>query len=209
MLAYLDSLRKFKHKPGYSISVKKYDGKSIKLRVLTLDDLVDVDLIDKLSGWRRKHSYWFGGQFKISRVRTRKWLKNLVLLKPDRILFIIEDSDGKRYGHLGFNRFRLRDNSCELDNVVRGKNEIAGLMTDCVETIVAWGFKNLAIDSLFLTTFFDNEKAVNLYTRCNFKKIRKIPLIKIEHEGELQWEPVRLGYKGKPQRYYLRMKFKG
>ncbi len=205
---YLTKLFRLKSKLGFCIRVKSYGEKSIELRVLTADDLANDYLIDKLSAWRRKHQYWFGGQFKISRTRTKVWLKNLVLEKADRILFVIEDDHGKIYGHLGFNRYRAWDNSCELDNVVRGEEGISGLMADCTSKILSWGKKNLKIDKIFLITFADNLKAVNLYKRSNFKTIRKIPLVLTRHDGESSWEVLKRGKK-KPQRYYVRMKWIG
>lgn len=205
--SYLTKIFHLKNRPGFLIPVKKYGDKLISLRVLTMEDMSNNRLVDKLSSWRRKHSYWFGGEFKITRSRTKKWIKELVVEKPDRILFVIEDQFGKYYGHLGFNRYRSFDNSCELDNVVRGEEEISGLMTDCVDKLVKWGLKNLPISKLFLITFGDNQRAINLYRRNGFKIIRKIPLALKKHNGETAWEVIKKGEKEKPGRFYVRMKY--
>lgn len=205
---YIRKIDRLKSRPDFYIPVGKYGNKKIRLRVLTENDLEDKFVISNLSRWRDKHSYWFGGKFKITHARTKKWLRDLVLKKADRILFMIEDQNGKGYGHLGFNRYIPADNSCELDNVIRGIEDIHGLMTDCVKVIVAWGFKNLDFDKLHLITFKDNEKAVNLYKRSGFRIVGTIPLKQVKHDGEISWKEIARDEKIKPQRFYVRMKFK-
>lgn len=205
---YSKKIRELKDKPGFSIYVKKYGSNSIRLRVISTKDLGRGKLIAKLTHWRRRESFWFAQQFNVTIVRTKKWLRNLVIDNPDRVLFAVEDDKGKLYGHLGFYRFRARDNSCELDNVVRGENDIPGLMTDCVNTLVKWGFKNLGISALYLTTFDDNIRAVNLYKRCSFKKVAKIPLKKIRKNNESQWVKIPYKQRSNAQRFYARMVLK-
>ena len=209
MAHYLTKLRELKNKPGFSIKVKKYNNKSIVLRVLTYEDLKNRTVIQNLSDWREKHSFWFGGGFKVTNARTRKWLKDLVLDKDDRILFMIEDQEGNSWGHLGFNRFDPKDNSCELDNVVRGTSGISGLMTDCVEAIVKWGFGNLKIENMYLSTYLDNKKAIALYKRCGFVQIGKVPLKRIRRDGELVWVEAEKESKTGARRYFAKFKFKG
>lgn len=208
MSKYIKKLKTLKVSHEFSISVKTIGDKKVKLRVLTAKALSSKKTIHNLAIWRDKNSYWFGDKFKVTNARTKKWLRELVLQKEDRILFMIEDSFGKQYGHLGFNRYNGEDNSCELDNVVRGIDEIPGLMTDCVKSILRWAFKNLGIDYIYLTTFADNDKAVGLYRRCGFKIKGKIPLKDVKHNGNFSWQQIDEKEKKKSQRYYLRMKLK-
>lgn len=205
---YAKKIKELKNKSNFSIYVKKYGSKEIKLRVISNKDLNNKKLISSLTRWRGRESFWFAQQFNVTYMRTRKWLEDLVIKNPDRILFAVEDDKGKLYGHLGFYRYRARDNSCELDNVVRGLQEISGLMTDCVNALVKWGFENLGVDVLYLTTFDDNLRAISLYKRCHFKKINKIPLKKIRKNNELQWVKIPNRQREKAKRFYARMVFK-
>lgn len=208
MSKYARKIKELKNRPNFSIKVGKYDSKLIKLRVINHRDLRNKNLIQKLSNWRAVNSQWFANIFKVTTERTKKWLRDLVINNPDRILFAIEDNNGKIYGHLGFYRYRAWDNSCELDNVVRGIRGFPRLMTDSVNRLIKWGFENLGIDVLYLTTFDDNLRAINLYKRCGFKKIRKIPLVKMRKNNELQWVKILSRERNKAQRFYARMVLK-
>ena len=205
---YHKKIKELKDKSNFAISVKKYDSTAIKLRVISTKDLNNKNLVNNLTKWRSRESFWFSQQFKVTSARTKKWLGDLVINNPDRILFAVEDNAGKLYGHLGFYRYRTQDNSCELDNVVRGSKDIPGLMTDCVNCLIKWGFKNLEVSVIYLTTFDDNLRAANLYKRCGFKKIRKIPLKKIRKNDELQWVKIPNKLRGQAQRFYARMALK-
>lgn len=204
---YIKKLNELKNKPSFLIKLQKFDSTPIYLRVVTTRDLDNKSLVRKLSTWRRKNELWFPRIFKVTDKRTRNWLQNFVIDKPDRILFMIEDDNGKTYGHLGFYRYKPQDNSCELDNVIRGLKTMPGLMTHCIDSLIKWGYSNLKIDTFYLTTFADNKKAVNLYERCNFRKIdRLIPLKRVRDGNEVAWEEIGDGKMAKAQRYYLRMK---
>lgn len=208
MSKYAEKIKDLKNQSSFSINIGKYNSKLIKLRVINHTDLKNRTLIHKLSDWRTRDSHWFANIFKVTVKRTKKWLRDLIINNPDRILFVIEDNNGKIYGHLGFYRYRARDNSCELDNVVRGEKDFPGLITDCVNILIKWGFKNLGISRLYLTTFDDNLRAINLYKRCKFKKTRKIPLVKIRKNNELQWVKIPYRERGRAKRFYARMVLK-
>lgn len=205
MSKYAKKLRELKSCSNFSIGVGKYDEHIIKLRVISRKDLANKKLISNFSAWRERESHWFSQNFKVTHVRTKKWLDKLVVNNSDRVLFAIEN--GKCYGHLGFFRYRKNDNSCELDNVVRGVSDIPGLMTDCVRILVTWGFENLGIDKMFLTTFTDNTRALNLYKRCGFKTIGKIPLKKIRKNNEIHWIKIPRSEMQNAKRFYVRMKY--
>lgn len=207
MSKYASTLSRIKNSSNFSLKVKKYGKSDIKLRTISSKDLVNKRLVRHISNWRRRESYWFSQQFKVTFEGTRKWLDKLVINNPDRVLFVIEDRGGKYYGHLGFFRYRARDNSCELDNVVRGVADIKGLMTDSVQALVKWGFENLGISQMYLTTFADNQRAVNLYMRCGFKITRKIPLKKIKKNNEIHWLKIPRSGMSKAKRFYVRMKY--
>lgn len=195
------------------IAGTKEDGMPIKipnpdhftLRPLGKRDIESKALIRNLGLWRAKNSRWFPSKFKVTSARTKKWLDELVVNNTDRILFIIEDEKNKQYGHLGFYRYDQSNNSCELDNVVRGVVDVAGLMTKCVNALVAWGFANLGIDHIYLTTFEDNEKALKLYRRCGFKIYKRVGLVKKKKGNEYVWEKAKNQKSSKFARYEIKM----
>lgn len=203
MSSYTKNVKSAKESSGLKIPVTTIDNLSISLRPVNKSDILNIDLIKNLAKWREKYSQWFPSQFKVTVEGTKKWLRDLVLNNPDRILFLIEDSLGNIYGHLGFYRYNKGDNSCELDNVVRGIEDIPGLMTKSVEVLIKWGFENLGISKLFLSVFANNKKAIDLYKRCGFREFETIPLKKVVKNNSIYWEEV--GRNQNAEKYNLRM----
>lgn len=207
MSIYVNKVKDLKNKSQYKIKIKKIDNTQLYLRVINSSDLEDRTLLKKLTVWRKREEKWFASQFNVTSPRTKKWLQDSVIDNPLRILFVIEDDNGNFIGHAGFNRYRSQDNSCELDNVVRGIYSYPGLMTNIVLLLTKWSFINLRISKLFLTTFKDNERAVQLYLRCGFKKIDTIPLRSTKIKNEINWIEDKRKNRNKAKRYYLRMKY--
>jgi len=141
------------------------------LRVISKSSLQNPSEIKKLASWRRKSSRWFPSQFRVTLRGTKRWSQTQLLDKEDRILFMIEDLTGEAIGHLGFYRFDFAMYSCEVDNVIRGKAGIPGLMTSAIKVMCSWGMSVLGIRSYYLQCFPNNTKAMALYRRCGFKKV--------------------------------------
>lgn len=205
MSEYAVIIERIKKQKTFRIPIGIYNSVDVELRPLGIEDVYSEHLAKLLARWRDINSQWFPSQFKVTTKGTKKWLLNLVVDNPDRILFLIVDKHKKVYGHLGFYRYNARDNSCELDNVVRGVKKLPGLMTDVVNALTYWGFKNLKLDRLYLTVFADNDKAIKLYKRCGFVQISKVPLIKRIKKGETFWEETLKNTKTQVLRYNLKM----
>lgn len=150
-------------------------GKTVAaLRLITKDILDNDKEIKLLAKWRSKNQYWFPNQFKVTFEGTKKWAKEQLIEKDDRILFFIT-KDSQFIGHIGLNRFDFNKSTCQIDNVIRGKSTDKGMMTYALKTLIDFAFAKLKIVYLTLTTFADNERALKLYQRCGFKTIKKIP----------------------------------
>src|SRR5438045_3384929 len=141
-----------------------HEGKEIaRLRVITKRMLSKDKIISHLTKWRSEHQDAFPSQFKVTKEGTKKWGRAQLLNLPDRILFFLETPDGKPYSHLGLYRFNYKEQSCEIDNIVRGKNLLPGSMTDALQALIEWTFAILHVKRLYLHVFADNEKAIKLY----------------------------------------------
>lgn len=174
------------------------------LRPLTIDLLNNPSEIELLANWRKTHEQWFPAQFKVTIEGTKKWFLDQVINTEDRILFMLETLKGLPIGHMGLFRFSSSDSSIEVDNVLRGKSLLPGVMTSSLITLTGWAFKTLGIKILYLRVFHDNIKAVKLYKRCGFKEHKKIPLKKITTPLIVKWEEGEDS--DNVQRYYLQMK---
>lgn len=173
------------------------------LECLTSDLLQNMEAVSLCAKWRKKHEWWFPKQFKVTIEGTTNWLKNGVIEVKDRLLFFIVINN-VRVGHIGLYRFDYEHNSCELDNVLKGEDAPKGLMTFVTKTLMQWARTNLGISKMTLRVFSDNDKAIALYMRVGFTKVKNIPLRKISGSGEVVWEEDE-SMKGSCEREYVLM----
>lgn len=178
------------------------------LEMFTSRHLADTKIIRLLASWRSKHAWWFPAQFRVTLAGTRHWAKHQLLEAPDRVLFLIHLPAGTLAGHVGLYRFDYAHKMCEIDNIVRGRKSVPGLMYLSVRTMMHWAQDNLGITGFSLRVFSDNDKAIRLYTRLGFRVVRTIPLYRTVDNGVTRWEE-RKGESGKALRYYLAMERNG
>lgn len=178
------------------------------LRPVTESTLKNLKEIRLFAKWRKENEFAFPSIFKVTVEGTLKWTQNALLLNPTRTLFSVESiKKSKLIGHLGLYSFNFEDNSCEIDNVVRGEKDYhKGLMTYAMHALIKWTYYYLKPEHIYLRVFSDNIHAVNFYKRCGFSKIIKIPLIKkIEPNFQVWQESEKLK---KAEKYFLKMEYK-
>lgn len=166
------------------------NGKKIKMYVITKELLYQDDIIKLLSNWRDKSNKWFPAQFRVTFEGTKKWAKEQLLEKNDRILFFLQlEGNTTPFGHVGLYRFDYKKKSCEIDNVIRGNdNEMTkGGMTVGLQMLINWTKQNLGIKSLYLKVVSDNKKAISLYQRVGFKEVGRVPLEKKINNDVVNW----------------------
>lgn len=178
------------------------------LEMFTCQHLADAQIIRLLATWRAKNARWFPAQFRVTLVGTRRWAKHQLLEAPDRVLFMIRLPAGICVGHVGLYRFDYARKMCEIDNIVRGRKSVPGLMYLAVRTMMHWAQDTLGITGFSLRVFSDNDKAIRLYTRLGFQIVRTIPLCRMIDNGVTRWEEQK-GESGKALRYYLAMERNG
>ncbi len=171
--------------------------------------LTDPYLPDLLSKWREENPTISTGNFKITIERTTKWLDDLVINRPDRLIFIIYDLEHIPLGHIGFSNFKFDLEIGELDSVLRGvKKVIPGLMKFCTLKLIDWALDELEMKHVELSVYSDNSDAIKFYSNIGFEIIEKIPLVKVVFENEEKFEIATTDFVGQPEKYYLKMKFK-
>jgi hypothetical protein len=161
-----------------------------RLHPVTRAVLADDELIQKLTHWRNVASRYFFTQFTATCDRTRDWLEKVVLNDSSRLLFIIHSKTGP-VGQYGFKG--LSHDSVELDNLIRG--EMGGhprLIHYAEIALVDWIFDVFELNRIRAFTLSDNHFVLNLHKSVGFKMGERIPLSKVEIQGEIHLQ------KGKP-----------
>lgn len=193
-------------KTGYLNDLEfSVDSKIYRLVPITASDQLSRKVISLLTLWRKNNDWWFPSQFNVTYEGTKRWLTSQLIEKKGRILFFLEDRKHNKIGHMGLYTFNYEENSCEIDNVIRGKKSAPGVMTDALQVLLKWTYDVLKIQTIYLRVFSDNERAIQLYRRCHFVDECIIPLKKEIHDDGTYWIE-ELKMKEKPERSFLKMR---
>ena len=119
----------------------------------------------------------------------------------DRVLFIIQ-VDGKYIGHVGLFHFDFTNNSSEIDNVIRGENDLPGVMSEAIKSLMAWATAELGIHTFNLKVRKENLHAIKFYKKIGYSQSGLIPLVYNE-QHELEELPMNDPRKG--DKYYIVM----
>ena len=178
-----------------------------KLYPITINSVTNDKEIELLTEWRRSAQSYFPTQFSVSLAGTTTWLEKQLLQKNDRILFMVKNLDNVPIGHIGLFRFNYQKRFCELDNIIRGNNNLfPGAMTYACNSLLDWAFTTLAVSTIYLRVVSDNIPALKLYQRLGFKEIQRIPLIKIAENNDTRWIELIGNPYYEVQRYSITMK---
>lgn len=166
----------------------------------------DDRLISQLTQWRKENSFAYPSQLPVTIDSTKLWLDEKLLKIEGRILFIILDKYGQSIGHLGFANAINDHCELELDNVLRGiQNVRLGIMTNAVKTLIKWAQETLLPKTISLRVFSDNEKAIKFYHRLGFTNDRLIPLKTNQKVNGIVYEEMEADDKLSVDKYFLRM----
>jgi len=153
------------------------------LKPVTRSLLNDAGVIAKMTRWRNQAKRHFLTQFTATEARTKRWLEDVVLTDYSRLLLLLY-SPTKLIGQFGFKG--LSNDTVEIDNLIRG--EIGGhphLIYYSEIALVNWLFHTFSISSISGFVLLDNVLTLNLHQSTGFRKTERIPLQRIEREGEV------------------------
>jgi len=119
--------------------------------------------IKRLKDWRIKNKSAYLGTYEITQQSVRKWLKECVLDKKDRILYWVM-ADRIYVGHMGLNNIKV--NSVEIDNVSRGVDKYKGIMHTALQMLIDDNRK----ERVYLRVLRENKHAIEFYEKNRFKR---------------------------------------
>ena len=204
MTIYHEKIKELKNNSSVNFTKITIDNNDIILRVVTDSDKT----IELLTNWRNKFWDAFPEKFYATKDETKKWLREHVYDKSDRILFLII-LNGKKIGHIGTYRYNSINNSAEIDNVLRSiRGNVPGLMEKVTKFMINWMFNDLDLSKVCLRVFSDNFKAINLYERCGMFTVGMIPLKQNFTNDGWQWQETTLNKDEYADRYFSIMETK-
>lgn len=139
-----------------------------------------------LTEWRNRNEKAFLTEFIATTARTEGWLTKVVHNDDTCILFMLVDVDEFPIGYMGLGHIRWAESYGEADAVVRGNPSEKGLMTAAAVTLMSWARYQLGIHHLGVRVLSDN-RALRFYNRLGFVETKRVPLIKHEAGGQVNW----------------------
>lgn len=190
-----------------SIPVYSQSGRVICFLVPITFDFQQTmpSIIELITLWKLQNPTISNSIMDITSKMTKEWIKKYVLQIQDKVIFMIKDINNKYLGYIGYASFDWEGQQCQIDSVLRGiKNVIPRLMEYCVKRLIQFGFEQLNLKNIALTTDSVNTHAINFYQNIGFKEIYRIPMELIEiNQKQKRWVK---NYKmGSSQKYSVKM----
>jgi hypothetical protein len=166
----------FHRSNGIQIPGSKLQNMQFNLVVTRFANISLLDqnqYISEMTEARRNSMEMYFSRFEPSLSSTINYLKNGPLNSDSHYLLIIE-KEAELLGHFGFKV--LSNDEIELDNVMRIKTGIPGLMTLKIGDFIDWIKGSTEIKRISLRVIDTNIPAISMYSALGFEVIRKYDL---------------------------------
>jgi perosamine synthetase len=159
-----------------------------RLVPVTEEHAADAALIESLTRWREASAFAFPLQAEVTAEGTARWLRMGLLDPEDRMLWLVLPPGGSALGHVGYANALNDRRELEVDNVVRGEQGHAGIMSAAMRAVTGWAREALEPAAISLKVFADNTHAVAFYARLGWEEERRTPLRRSEEEGRVYYD---------------------
>jgi len=139
-----------------------------------------------LTDWRNRHVRSFLTEFVANEERTERWLVDSVGPDDTRILFMVEDGDGRTVGYMGLAFIDWETGYAEFDAIVRGAKAPPGLMSRSIRAMWSWGRTALGLERLCGRVRSDNP-ALAFFEKLGVREHGRVPLRREQDGGEVRW----------------------
>lgn len=139
-----------------------------------------------ITDWRNRFVQSFLTEFVANEERTERWLVESVGPDDTRILFMVEDGDGRTVGYMGLAFIDWETGYAEADAVVRGADAPPGLLTRALETMWSWGRGDLGLTRMGVRVRSDNP-AIAFFQKMGFRERSRVPLRPEQERDRRRW----------------------
>ena len=143
--------------------------------VAVRQELLRDDDVHALTEWRNRFVDAFLTAFQATEERTARWLVDQVGPNDGKILFMVDEIDGRTIGYMGLDRINWNRGSGEVDAIVRGREAAPGLMMRCLQAMILWARGSLGLRDIGVRVRSDN-RALAFYRKVGFHEVRRTPL---------------------------------
>jgi RimJ/RimL family protein N-acetyltransferase len=177
--------------------------------VATRKEDVNAEDVRLLTRWRNHHVRAFLTEFWATQERTERWLTEVVGPDDTRILFMIDDAEGRVVGYTGLAFIDWERGSAEWDAIVRGDKADPETIARALRAMSDWGRGQLGLRCQEGRVRSDN-RALKYFLRKGafaVEEAKRVPLRKVEEAGMTRWvEDPSLPGGSEPSLVYLKLR---
>ena len=173
--------------PGPSVMIPVGSPTSAFLRpVATKRELLNAADVRVLTDWRNRFVQAFLTEFIATESRTAQWLVEAVGPNEGKILFMVDDPNGRTFGYMGLDYIDWDLSYGEVDAVVRGAEVAPGTMRCALQTMLAWAQGQLGLSKLGVRVRSDNT-ALEFYRKVGYQEMFRVPLRSVKEPRMIRW----------------------
>jgi RimJ/RimL family protein N-acetyltransferase len=165
---------------------------------------IRADDVRCLTEWRNRFVTAFLNEFDNTEQRTDTWLREFVGPDDSRILFMLDDADGKTFGYMGLAYIDWNSAYGEADAIVKGADAPPGTMKRALRTLIDWGRNQLGLRQIGVRVRSDNP-AVDFYRRFGFEESNRVGLRKTTIGADIRWVEDESLLPGSPSLVHMRL----
>lgn len=155
--------------------------------VATRAESLNYEDIQRLTDWRNRFSVAFLTEFIATYDRTAQWLTDVVGPADNKILFMVDDLEGRTFGQMGLASINWTILSGEADAVIRGEKAPPLLMALAESAMLDWAHDGLGLRTIVARVRSDNEAALKFNRLVGFHETGHVPLRLTIEGGETHW----------------------
>ncbi|WP_189950906.1 GNAT family N-acetyltransferase [Streptomyces alanosinicus] len=150
------------------------------------DRLHEPDVV-RLTEWRNRFVQVFLTEFEATAERTADWLREVIGPDDSKIIFMLDDADGRTVGYMGLAQIDWESGRFEVDGIVRGAPQAKGGISAGLRTLMSWALGQLGLAEARVRVRSDNPRAVDFYRRIGFVEDFRRPLVRTVEPGMVRW----------------------
>lgn len=172
--------------PGLSLPIGR-PLEAVLRPVATSKGELNPEDVRLLTEWRNRYVRSFLTEFQATEERTERWLTETIGADDTRILFMLDDANGRTVGHIGLAYIDWERGSAEFDSPVRGAEAGLWLMSEAIRTIMDWAEGQLGLPYFGGRARSDNRALKFFQHKFGALEVKRVPLRRIEEPGMIRW----------------------
>jgi hypothetical protein len=178
-------LNDWKRNPEAKIPVGD-PAEAVMRPVATVAGSIKPNDVRVLTEWRNRFVTSFLTEFEATDARTERWLIDVVGPDSNRILFMLDDLNGRTIGYLGIAFIDWEERTGEADAFVRGVDDMPGIMKKAALALFGWAHRELGLTTAMTARIRWDNPSLPFFLKISTEN-RRVPLRATEEPDMRRW----------------------